>query len=159
MQKHMNQRAKQYAAYLSCTAKTNIIRSLFQLQSKAIRSLSQLQSKDQNNTQPIWPAEQRATQYAAYLSCRIAVSLQRLSVEFDRVLKYIENCLISDITYYVTICETHYYEKKRNISRLVTKPTKWHVRPAKTQISLGIRPVWSESSLSAWRKLGSLATH
>ena len=41
----------------------------------------------------------------------------------------------------------------------MTKPTKWHVRPAKTQISLGIRPVWSESSLSAWRKLGSLATH
>ena len=33
------------------------------------------------------------------------------------------------------------------------------VRPAKTQISLGIRPVWSESSLCAWRKLGSLATH
>ena len=33
------------------------------------------------------------------------------------------------------------------------------VRPAKTRISLGIRPVWSESSLSAWRKLGSLATH
>ena len=29
------------------------------------------------------------------------------------------------------------------------------VRPAKTQI----RPVWSESSLSAWRKLGSLAIH
>ena len=28
------------------------------------------------------------------------------------------------------------------------------VRPAKTQISLGIRPVWSESSLSAWWKLG-----
>ena len=34
------------------------------------------------------------------------------------------------------------------ISRLMTKPTKWHVRPAKTQISLGIRPDWSESSLS-----------
>ena len=27
------------------------------------------------------------------------------------------------------------------------------------QISLGICPVWSESSLSAWRKLGSLANH
>ena len=27
------------------------------------------------------------------------------------------------------------------------------------QISLGIRTVWSESSLSAWRKIGSLATH
>ena len=45
-----------------------------------------------------------------------------------------------------------------NMSRLTTKPTKWHVRTAKTQISLGIRPVWSESSLSAWRKLGTLAT-
>ena len=40
-----------------------------------------------------------------------------------------------------------------------TKPIKWHVRPAKTQISLRIRPVWSESSLSAWRNHGSLATH
>ena len=40
----------------------------------------------------------------------------------------------------------------------MTKPTKWALCPAKTQISLGIRPVWSESSLSAWRKLGSLAT-
>ena len=25
----------------------------------------------------------------------------------------------------------------------ITKPTKWHLRPAKTQISLGIHPVWS----------------
>ena len=32
------------------------------------------------------------------------------------------------------------------------KTNKWHVRPAKTQISLGIHPVWSESSLSTWRK-------
>ena len=27
------------------------------------------------------------------------------------------------------------------LSRLVPKPTKWHVCPAKTQISVGIRPV------------------
>ena len=45
------------------------------------------------------------------------------------------------------------------LSRIVTKPTKWHVRQAKPQISLGIRPVWSESSLSARRKLGYLATN
>ena len=31
--------------------------------------------------------------------------------------------------------------------------------PAKTQISLGIHLVWSESLLSAWRKLESLASH
>ena len=45
------------------------------------------------------------------------------------------------------------------MSRLMPKATKWHVRPARTQISLGIHPVWSECSLSAWRKLGSLFTH
>ena len=31
--------------------------------------------------------------------------------------------------------------------------------PAKTHLRLGICPVWSESSLSAWRNIGSLATH
>ena len=46
------------------------------------------------------------------------------------------------------ITEPHHY-----------KTNKMSVRPAKAQISLGIRPVWSESSLSAQRKLGSLATH
>ena len=39
------------------------------------------------------------------------------------------------------------------------KPTKWSVRPAKTHISLGICPVWSDSSLSTWRRIGTLATH
>ena len=47
----------------------------------------------------------------------------------------------------------------QNMSRRHDKINKVTVRPAKTQISLGIRPVWSESSLSAWRKLGPLATH
>ena len=35
----------------------------------------------------------------------------------------------------------------------------YDVRPVKTQICLGTRPVWSESSLSAGRKLGSIVTH
>ena len=39
------------------------------------------------------------------------------------------------------------------------KTNKMSMHPAKIQISLGIHPDWSESSLSAWRKLGSLATH
>ena len=39
------------------------------------------------------------------------------------------------------------------------KMNKMSVRPAKTHISLGNCPVWSESSLSAWRKPGSLTTH
>ena len=41
------------------------------------------------------------------------------------------------------------YHCQRQLSHLMTKPTKWHMRPTKTQISLGIRPVWSESSLCA----------
>ena len=53
---------------------------------------------------------------------------------------------------------------QKHLSRLMSKPTKWPVRPAmttlpvrpaKTPISLGIRPVWSESSLTAWRKFRS----
>ena len=44
-----------------------------------------------------------------------------------------------------------YIWDKTKMSQRMTKPTKWHVRPAKTQISLGIRPVWSESSLCAQR--------
>ena len=42
---------------------------------------------------------------------------------------------------------------------LMTKPTKWPVHPAKTQISLAICPVWSESSLSIWRNIGPLITY
>ena len=41
----------------------------------------------------------------------------------------------------------------------MTKPTKWLARTAKTKISLGIRPVWSEYSLSACRSVWFLATH
>ena len=35
----------------------------------------------------------------------------------------------------------HFKDKEE--SRLMKKKKKWHVRPAKTQISLSIRPVWS----------------
>ena len=38
---------------------------------------------------------------------------------------------------------------KCHLSCSMTKTTKWSVRPAKTLISLGIRPVWSESLLCA----------
>ena len=37
------------------------------------------------------------------------------------------------------------------LRHLMTKPTKWHVHPAKTQISLGICPGWSESLLCTER--------
>ena len=33
------------------------------------------------------------------------------------------------------------YQRNLEMSRIMTKPTKWHVRPTKTQIRLGICPV------------------
>ena len=48
----------------------------------------------------------------------------------------------------ITSCPCYqHYAAWNSLSHLMTKPTKWHVCPAKTQISLGICPVWSESSL------------
>ena len=43
----------------------------------------------------------------------------------------------------------HWFLKHFNIKPPYDKTNKMTVRPAKTQISLGIRPVWSESSLCA----------
>ena len=40
-------------------------------------------------------------------------------------------------------CSVSYSLIVRYMSRRMTKPTKWPVRPAKAQISLGICPVWS----------------
>ena len=54
---------------------------------------------------------------------------------------------------------TEVIETMLSMSRGKVFPTRSHVRPAKTQISLRIRAVWSESSLSVWRRIGSLANH
>ena len=45
------------------------------------------------------------------------------------------------------------------LSQRTTKYIKTACAPSEDTYSLGIYPVWSKSSLSAWRKLGSLATH
>ena len=60
---------------------------------------------------------------------------------------------------FVNIMDMFSHSIAQIMSHNMTKPTKWPVHTAKTLISLGIRPVWSMYSLSAWRNLGSLATH
>ena len=62
------------------------------------------------------------------------------------LLKALEENMLPKIYHYTSYKPRH------------DKTNKMSVRPAKTHISLGIRPVWSESSLSAWRKLGPLST-
>ena len=57
------------------------------------------------------------------------------------------------------VCHLDRMRKKKWFESRHDKTNKMSVRPAKTQISLGIRPVWSESSLSAWRNIGTSATH
>ena len=64
----------------------------------------------------------------------------------------ITHCLIY-IMNLITVWEAVLY----NTNRKARKRTYWHVRPTKTQISLRIRTVWLESSLSAWRNVASLA--
>ena len=51
------------------------------------------------------------------------------------------------------------WQRIKRTAKVTSTWKKQTVRPAKTQISLGIRPVWSESSLSAWRKRGSLSAY
>ena len=75
-----------------------------------------------------------------------------------RTVKYLSCCSISSPTsLQISDLKSTYTHTLK--SRRMTKQTKWPVRPAKTQISLGIRPVWSESLLSIWRRFGSLDTH
>ena len=68
-------------------------------------------------------------------------------------------CCIFNVFQYITTKLDLYQHNSALIEPWHDKTNKMTVRPAKTQISLDIRPVWSESLLSAWRKLGSLATH
>ena len=61
---------------------------------------------------------------------------------------------------YIDLCNTRCYKIFKyayHLSQYVRKRTLWHVRSLKTQISLRIRAVWSESLLSAWRNFTSLA--
>ena len=58
---------------------------------------------------------------------------------------------LNEYTYSMNIIPV--YEMSRN----VRKHTFWHVRPAKTQISLHTRRTCSDCLLSVWRNLASLA--
>ena len=69
------------------------------------------------------------------------------------------NTLSHSVLANVRFWKSMFYPLNTSFEPRHDKTNKMAVRPAKTQISLGIRPVWSESSLSALRKLGSLATY
>ena len=90
-------------------------------------------------------------QRSPWSACAFAQSDQGLRYPLTESMA--SNCRINRRLEKVMVRVNNYFSQR------MTKPTKWHVRPAKRQISLGIRRVWSEPSMSTWRKLGSLATH
>ena len=55
---------------------------------------------------------------------------QSINICLKSIIFTIANTIISNKSYF-----------ERNMSRIVTKPTKWHMRLVETQISLGMRPV------------------
>ena len=72
------------------------------------------------------------------------------------------SCSIDEERGFLSESPSNFLKSENLSSRHVRKgilASSGNVRLAKTQISLGIRPVWSESSLSTWRNLGSLANH
>ena len=67
-------------------------------------------------------------------------------------------CLLKGYTknIYCARSDTHRYHSYKEFSHLMTKPTKRPVRQAKTQISLGIHPIWSVFAKWVAKDLSSL---
>ena len=83
-----------------------------------------------------------------FCSC-FSIEMQWLSLH-TYIMKRIHHCLAIVIS---GMCRAVHNQFEPH----VRKPTFWHVRPTKTQISLRMRTVWLEYSLSAWRNFASLA--
>ena len=84
------------------------------------------------------------------LNVALETAFRSVNAEFRQIIQFLLLVWQPSNTYYFLL---ELFEPPHD------KTNKVAVRAAKTQISLGIRPVWSESLLSAWRHLGSLATH
>ena len=95
-------------------------------------------------------------------STEINKGINTLTHEFDHVCRKLQTTMSRHTAVGIGSCKIikninifPYQEINcHKMSHSTTNPTKWHMHPAKTQIS----PVLSESSLSAWRNIGSLAT-
>ena len=73
--------------------------------------------------------------------------------EIEKLFSYDADPMLSEYNGMRSYHELNHYDaRKGNLSQRFTKPIKWHVRPVKTLISLGIRPV---RSVSAVRLMGS----
>ena len=91
----------------------------------------------------IFLPESKLTNALSLCMCLSAALCKWVNLHGQTIKNHIWNdCIVKKKTYF-----THYPCEPPH-----DKTNKMSVRPAKTQIRLGIRPIWSESSLSAWRK-------
>ena len=123
---------------------------VFMILRQSMHSTGPLQRKKMHSTGWCWlmPLCRHYSVQAHYLSI-VSIILQTALIS-TRILSSLETYI-------------------NHIAKPRTQPTRFELRhdktnrmsvcSAKTEISLGIRPVWSDSSLSAWRKLVSSATH
>ena len=84
---------------------------------------------------------------------------RRLHYNFMLPVSKSRNIVHSNTKIHVGHSELDFIPLKTQFKARHDKTNKVSVHPAKTQIRLGICPVWAASSLSAWRKLVSLAIH
>ena len=88
-------------------------------------------------------ANSRAEDYSTFKPPR-SVTFYKLPGSVERRLRIVDSISALHSSHYFTITILCFQSNPTSyLSRLMTKPTKLHVRPAKTRISLGIRPVWS----------------
>ena len=77
------------------------------------------------------------------------VQYTSINMQFVTLTSWLSVCMSSTCTLFVEARELGgvafrlFGQTVVVVSRLRTKPTKWHLRSSKTQISLGIHPVWS----------------
>ena len=83
------------------------------------------------------------------------IARRRVGSQSDLKLSIIGRCVIIAFWFHwyclawVSVCVVFAMSGHLCFSRSTTKLTKWHMRPVKTQTSLGFHPVWSESLLCA----------
>ena len=82
--------------------------------------------------------QSRSTWWETYILFvwQFAASRENLFSELCGQVRHKPKCSATDARSWNLRYSSNY------MSRLMTKPTKWQLRPAKTQISLGIRRVW-----------------
>ena len=91
-----------------------------------------------------------------YRGC--ADKFQKHGVSAVKIVEYFEVTVINH--YYFWVRNTHLVPSYNHIWAATWQNQQSECAPSEDSDQPGrIRPGWSESSLSAWRKLGSLATH